>query len=112
MDMGLEIIHGIGALVLLTALIFAVLHYQFRNKRAVRTGGEVFHSRGAAGVAPLPTSSLDQRWIILCIAGAWRSLESRPWRAPAGTRPRSSAVSVTSALPRFSSSRFRTGFAG
>jgi len=37
MDMGLEIIYGIAAFVLLTALIFAVLQHHFRNRRSVQT---------------------------------------------------------------------------
>ncbi|MCA6120315.1 hypothetical protein J6500_00125 [Bradyrhizobium sp. WSM 1704] len=45
MDMGLEIIYGIGALVLLTALIFAVLQHYFRNRRAVQVGDEVVRER-------------------------------------------------------------------
>ncbi len=45
MDMGLEIIHGIAAFVLLTALIFAVLQHQFPNRRSVQTGDEVVRER-------------------------------------------------------------------
>ncbi|WP_155262591.1 MULTISPECIES: hypothetical protein [Bradyrhizobium] len=45
MDMGLEIIYGIGALVLLTALIFGVLQHHFRSRRAVQAGGEVVRER-------------------------------------------------------------------
>jgi hypothetical protein len=45
MDMGLEIIYGIAALVLLTALIFGVLQYHFRNRRAVRSGDEIVRRR-------------------------------------------------------------------
>ncbi|MGF6308812.1 hypothetical protein ABIB82_002449 [Bradyrhizobium sp. i1.8.4] len=45
MDMGLEIIYGIGALILLTALIFAVLQHHFRNKRAVQRGDEIVRKR-------------------------------------------------------------------
>ena len=41
----LEIIYGIGALILLTALIFAVLQYHFRNRRAVRSGDEIVRKR-------------------------------------------------------------------
>jgi hypothetical protein len=43
--MGLEIIYGIAALVLLTALIFGVLQYHFRNRRAVRSGDEIVRRR-------------------------------------------------------------------
>ncbi|MCP3416107.1 hypothetical protein NLM16_18575 [Bradyrhizobium brasilense] len=45
MDMGLEIIYGIGALVLLTALIFGVLQHHFRSRRAVQAGEEVVRDR-------------------------------------------------------------------
>ncbi|MGF6305933.1 hypothetical protein ABIB82_000647 [Bradyrhizobium sp. i1.8.4] len=45
MDMGLEIIYGVGALVLLTALIFCVLQYHFRNRRAVQAGEQVVRER-------------------------------------------------------------------
>ncbi|MHC2334571.1 hypothetical protein [Bradyrhizobium sp. USDA 4454] len=45
MDMGLEIIYGIAALVLLTALIFGVLQHQFRKKRAVRAADEIVRER-------------------------------------------------------------------
>lgn len=41
MDMGLEIIYGIGALVLLTALIFVVLQRHFRDRRAVRNADDI-----------------------------------------------------------------------
>jgi hypothetical protein len=45
MDMGLEIICGIAALVLLTALIFAVLQHHFRNRRSVQASDEVVRER-------------------------------------------------------------------
>jgi hypothetical protein len=45
MDMGLEIIYGIGALVLLTALIFGVLQHHFRSRRALQAGEEVVRER-------------------------------------------------------------------
>ncbi|WP_139857076.1 hypothetical protein [Bradyrhizobium ivorense] len=45
MDMGLEIIYGVGAFVLLTALIFAVLQYHFRSRRAAQTGDDVTRER-------------------------------------------------------------------
>ncbi|WP_194474397.1 hypothetical protein [Bradyrhizobium sp. CCBAU 51753] len=45
MDMGLEIIYGVGAFVLLTALIFAVLQYHFRSRRTVQTGDDVTRER-------------------------------------------------------------------
>jgi hypothetical protein len=44
-DMGLEIIYGIAALVLLTALIFAVLRHHFRNRRAVQVGEQITRER-------------------------------------------------------------------
>ena len=44
-DMGLEIIYGFAALVLLTALIFAVLHYHFRDRRAVQVGDDITRER-------------------------------------------------------------------
>jgi hypothetical protein len=43
--MGFEIVYGVGALVLLTALIFGVLQYHFRNRSATRVGGEISHER-------------------------------------------------------------------
>ena len=43
--MGLEIVYGVGALVLLTALIFATLQYHYRNRRAYEAGGEVAKER-------------------------------------------------------------------
>ncbi|MHC2468918.1 hypothetical protein [Bradyrhizobium embrapense] len=45
MDMGLEIIYGVGALVLLTALIFAVLQHRFGNRRSVQTADKVVRER-------------------------------------------------------------------
>lgn len=45
MDMGLEIIYGVGALVLLTALIFAVLQHHFRNRRSIQTGDKIVRER-------------------------------------------------------------------
>ncbi|MGY4227313.1 hypothetical protein ACVMIH_004674 [Bradyrhizobium sp. USDA 4503] len=45
MDMGLEIIYGIGALALLTALIFGVLQHHFRSRRTVQAGEEVVRER-------------------------------------------------------------------
>ncbi len=43
--MGLEIVYGIGALALLTALIFGTLQYYFRNRRAVQVGDEITRQR-------------------------------------------------------------------
>jgi hypothetical protein len=43
--MGLEIVYGIGALVLLTALIYGTLQYHFRNRQATRSGEEVARRR-------------------------------------------------------------------
>jgi hypothetical protein len=43
--MGLEIVYGVGALILLTALIFGVLQYHYRNRRAVKIGGEIARER-------------------------------------------------------------------
>ncbi|MBR0869025.1 hypothetical protein JQ633_01545 [Bradyrhizobium tropiciagri] len=45
MDAGLEIIYGIAALVLLTALIFGVLQHYFRNKRAVQVADKIVRER-------------------------------------------------------------------
>lgn len=45
MDMGLEIIYGIGSLVLLTALIFAVFQYHFRNRRLAKKAEDVVRER-------------------------------------------------------------------
>jgi hypothetical protein len=43
--MGQEIVFGIGALALLTALIYGVLQYHYRNKAAVRVGDQVVAGR-------------------------------------------------------------------
>jgi hypothetical protein len=43
--MGFETVYGIGALVLLTALIFGVLQYHYRDRRAPRAGGEIARER-------------------------------------------------------------------
>ena len=43
--MGFEAVYGIGAVLLLAALIFGVLQYHYRDRRAVRTGGEVARER-------------------------------------------------------------------
>ena len=41
----MEIIFFIGAFVLLAALIFGVLQYRYRNRAAVRAGGEIVKER-------------------------------------------------------------------
>jgi hypothetical protein len=43
--MGLEMVYGIGALVLLTALIYATLQYHYRNRRASQVGDEIAQER-------------------------------------------------------------------
>jgi hypothetical protein len=43
--MGQEIVYGVGALVLLTALIFATLQYHYRNRCATEAGGEIAQER-------------------------------------------------------------------
>jgi hypothetical protein len=43
--MASEIVYGVGALILLTALIFGVLQYHYRDRRAVKIGGEVARER-------------------------------------------------------------------
>jgi len=43
--MGLEIVYGVGALILLTALIFGVLQYHYRDRRAAQVGGEIARER-------------------------------------------------------------------
>lgn len=43
--MGLEIVYFLGALILLTALIFGTLQYHFRNRRATRIGEEIVRER-------------------------------------------------------------------
>lgn len=43
--MGQEIFYGVGALVLLTALIYGVLQYRYRNRAAVRKGDEIVEER-------------------------------------------------------------------
>jgi hypothetical protein len=44
-EMAPEIFYGIGALILLTALIFGVLQYYYRDRRAVKIGGEIARDR-------------------------------------------------------------------
>ena len=41
----MEIVYFVGAFVLLSALIFGVLQYHYRNRAAVRAGGEVAKER-------------------------------------------------------------------
>jgi hypothetical protein len=43
--MGQEILYGIGALVLLTVLIYGALQYRYRNRAAVRRGDEIVAER-------------------------------------------------------------------
>lgn len=43
--MGQEIFYGLGAVVLLIALIYGVLQYRSRNRAAVRRGDEVVADR-------------------------------------------------------------------
>lgn len=43
--MGQEIFYGLGALVLLTALIYGVLQYRYRNRAAVRAGDQIVEAR-------------------------------------------------------------------
>ena len=43
--MGLEVIYFLGALVLLTALIYGTLSYRYRNKAAARAGEEIVRER-------------------------------------------------------------------
>jgi hypothetical protein len=43
--MGLEIVYFIGALVLLTALIYGTLQYHYRNRAATRAGGDIVRER-------------------------------------------------------------------
>lgn len=41
----MEIVYFLGAFVLLAALIFGVLQYHYRNRTAVRAGGEIVKER-------------------------------------------------------------------
>jgi hypothetical protein len=43
--MGLEAVYFLGALVLLTALIYGVLSYRYRNRAATRAGDEIVRER-------------------------------------------------------------------
>jgi hypothetical protein len=43
--MGLEAVYFVGALVLLTAMIYAVLSYHYRDRAADRIGEEVTRER-------------------------------------------------------------------
>lgn len=43
--MGQEIFYGIGALALLTALIYGVLQYRYRDRSAVREGDRIVEER-------------------------------------------------------------------
>ncbi|MBR0797420.1 hypothetical protein JQ615_18695 [Bradyrhizobium jicamae] len=45
MDIGWEIAFGVGALILLTALIFGVLQYHYRDRRAVQAGEDIVRDR-------------------------------------------------------------------
>ena len=40
-----ENFYGVGALILLSALIFGVLQYHYRDRRAVRAGEEIARER-------------------------------------------------------------------
>jgi hypothetical protein len=41
----MEIIYFIGAFILLSALIYGVLQYRYRNRAAARAGGEIARER-------------------------------------------------------------------
>jgi hypothetical protein len=41
----MEAVYFLGALILLTALIYGTLSYRYRNKAATRLGGEVARER-------------------------------------------------------------------
>jgi hypothetical protein len=43
--MGLESLFFLGAFILLVALIYGVLSYRYRNRHAVRVGGEIAAER-------------------------------------------------------------------
>ncbi len=43
--MGQEIFFGLGALLLLIALIFAVLQHHYRNRAAIKRGDEIVAER-------------------------------------------------------------------
>lgn len=43
--MGQEMIYGVGALILLTALIYGVLQYRYRNRAAVKCGDKIVEER-------------------------------------------------------------------
>lgn len=43
--MGQEIVYGLGAVALLTGLIYGVLQYHYRNRAAVRAGDQVVEAR-------------------------------------------------------------------
>ena len=43
--MGLEAVYFLGALVLLTALIYGTLSYRYRNRAAMRVGDEIVRER-------------------------------------------------------------------
>jgi hypothetical protein len=43
--MGQEMVYGLGALILLTALIYGVLQYHYRNRSAVRAGDKIVEAR-------------------------------------------------------------------
>lgn len=44
-EMGLESLYFVGALVLLTALIYGTLSYRYRNRAATRVGEEITRER-------------------------------------------------------------------
>jgi len=43
--MGLEAVYFLGALVLLTALLYGTLSYHYRNREATRAGSEIVRER-------------------------------------------------------------------
>ena len=43
--MGLEAVYFLGALVLLTALIYGTLSYRYRNRAATQAGSEIARER-------------------------------------------------------------------
>ena len=43
--MGFETVYGLGALLLLVALIYGVLQYHYRNRAATKVGGDIVRER-------------------------------------------------------------------
>jgi hypothetical protein len=79
--MGLEFVYGVGALVLLTALIFGTLQYHYRNRRVSEAGGEIAQERyRKPDVIELGQSLMNRK--STRTAPVTRAGATRPYGAP------------------------------